>query len=130
LSLVVSKSWWYSDARLFDLTVAGTKVTNIDLFKLAGKDAPYVTTLTVTTTGPTLTIVMLATKDKAKISAIEINAVAVGSPVSVPFAMPVTAPTKAPVQALPPTKCPLPKVRALLCMHEHEMLYEVFVHCF
>jgi hypothetical protein len=88
--------------------VAGTKITNIDLFGLVGKDTPYATTLTVSTTGPTLTIYMVATKDKAKISAIEINAVAVGSPVSVPFAMP--APVKAPVQPPPPSKCPLPKV--------------------
>jgi hypothetical protein len=103
------QSWGNSGARLFDVTVADTKIANIDLVVLVGKNTPYATTLTVSTTGPTLTIFMEASKDKAKISAIEINAVAIGSPVSVPFAMP--APAKAPVQPPLPTKCPLPKVR-------------------
>jgi Malectin domain len=86
--------------------VAGTKIANLELFGLiGGKDVAYTTTVTVTTTGPTLTIAMVAAKDQAKISAIEINAVAIGSPVSVPIAMPV--PTNAPVVVLPPTKSPV-----------------------
>jgi Malectin domain len=66
---------------------------------IGGKDAAYTTTLTVTTTGPALTVALVASKDKAKISAIEIHAVAIGSPVSVPFAMPT--PTKSPVIPAP-----------------------------
>jgi Malectin domain len=74
------QSWWYGGARVFDVVVAGTKtIANLDLHGLSGKDAAYTTTLAVTTTGPTLTIVMLASKDKAKISAIEIHAAAIGS---------------------------------------------------
>jgi hypothetical protein len=99
-------SWWYGGARLFDVSVAGTKIANIDLFNLVGKNAAYTTTLTVTTTGPTLAIDMVAATDKAKISAIEINAVADGA---VPTNAPIQA-TKAPVQATGPTYCPVPKV--------------------
>jgi hypothetical protein len=96
--------------------VAGTKIANIDVVGLAGsKDTAYTITLTVNTTGPTLPIFMAATKDKVTISAIEINAVSIGSPVSVPFAMP--APAIAPIQAMPPTVCPLPKVR-LFCVYK------------
>jgi Malectin domain len=82
------------------LVVAGTKIANIDLMGLIGsKDAAYTTTLTVTTTGPTLTIAMMASTDKATISAIEIHALAIA-----PIA-PAPAPTKSPaiVAPTPPT---------------------------
>jgi Malectin domain len=79
------QSWPAKGSRVFDVTVAGTKIANIDVFGLIGaKDAAYSTTLTVTTTGPTLTISMQATKDKVTISAIEIKA--------------MPAPTKSPVK--------------------------------
>jgi Malectin domain len=89
-------SWMSTDFRVFDVTVAGTKIANLDVFSLiGGKNAAYTTTLTVTTTGPTLTIAMAASTDKVTISALEIHAV-----VSVPTAK---SPTKAPVA---PTKTP------------------------
>jgi Malectin domain len=113
----VFQSWWYGGARVFDVSVAGTTtMANVDLYSLIGnKDIAYTTTVTVTTTGPTLTIAMVASKDKAKISAIEIHAAAIGSPVSVPaptkspLAAPIVpAPTKSPLAApAAPTKSPL-----------------------
>jgi Malectin domain len=88
-SLLSFFSWVQANSRVFDVTVAGTKIANIDLVTLiGGKDTAYTTTLTVTTTGPTLTIAMSASKDKVTISAIEVRAV-------------VPAPTKSPVIAAP-----------------------------
>jgi Malectin domain len=70
------QSWPAKGSRVFDVTVAGTKIANFDVVgQIGGKDAAYTTTLTVTTTGPTLTIAMAASTDKVTISAIEIHAV-------------------------------------------------------
>jgi Malectin domain len=81
--------------RVFDVTVAGTKITNLDVVALSGgKNVAYTTTLTVTTTGPTLTIAMVASTDKVTISAIEIRAV-----VPAPTMSPVVAAPKNPVAA-------------------------------
>jgi Malectin domain len=61
--------------RVFDVTVAGTKITNLDVVALSGgKNVAYTTTLTVTTADPILTISMASSTDKVTISAIEIHA--------------------------------------------------------
>jgi Malectin domain len=96
------QSWPAKGSRVFDVTVAGTKITNLDVVALSGgKNVAYTTTLTVTTTGPTLTIAMVASTDKVTISAIEIRAV-------------VPAPTKSPVVAAPknPVAAPTSPVAA------------------
>jgi Malectin domain len=99
-------SWWYAEARVFDVTVAGTKISSLDLVFLSGQNVAYTTTLTVTTTGPNLTIAMAASKDKVTISAIEIRAVvpaSTKSPVVAPTS-PVAAPTS---PVAPPMKSPV-----------------------
>jgi trimeric autotransporter adhesin len=99
------QSWPAKGSRVFDVTVAGTKITNLDVFSLiGGKNAAYTTTLTVTTTGPTLTIAMAASTDKVTISAIEIHAVVPVPTAKSPTKAPV-APTKTP--AVVPTKSPV-----------------------
>lgn len=100
----------YYDAagqRVFSVS-AGDRVvvSNLDIFAAVGKNAAYAVTFDAPVTGRTLHLTFAATVDSAKVSGIEVFAVAMA-----PSPTPTTQPSPTPTLTPTPTPAPAPRGR-------------------
>jgi hypothetical protein len=96
--------------RVFDVTAEGaTKVDNLDVFAVAGKNTAYTRSFDVAVTDGVLNLGFSASKDDPMVSAIEVSSTTATTPTTTPTtAAPTTAAptTAAPTTAAPTTAAP------------------------